>query len=642
MCTYAQRTGRVVVGVPEKPNPAVERVLESVVRVPGSIVHVPKPNVESGLEVKHVKVPKRWFSPHPTKSRKGSFLVLAAAMMVVMMAFLAFSVDVGYMLTARTEAQRSVDAAALAGAAELVNGITVANDRAVEFLVRNPAGSRTQVPQDQIPAAIAQFLQDHGSDYEIKIGHWNPDAVDPDTGQLGVVEVSAVRPSTISVSLRLDDQPLFFAPVIGSDQFNVRADSVATFRPREIMLVLDLSSSMNDDSEFKSISTFGKEAIEENLAKIYEELGSPPFGDLEFEPEYATVIGATPTAPTLPQITVEYQHESVYVTSTKDLSNIVLQFSDGSVERFEDFNDESTTGTFQGSRNLPIYKVWVKSGTNDSGEGHGYGEPFDFHPDVVNSTLITAWGLDDVPYPGTSGSWESYFNYVRQESGQNSDAGYEWKFGAMNLINYWLDKKPMASQTPDLWKGSAQPITAVKEAVDVFTDFVQEVDSKDRMGLSVYTSADGEGTLESSLTDNMEFIKDLSRHFQAGHYHVYTNIGGGLEVALGELLSGARPNASRMVVLLTDGQANWYDGFNPAAATQMVLDQAHLAAGERIKIFTISLGTKADVELMQQVADITKGHHFHIPGGQSVAEYSEELKNVFHKVADDRPLMLIR
>src|SRR5688500_13904492 len=53
--------------------------------------------------------------------RKGNILVLAAVMMVVMIAFVAFAVDVGYLYTCRNELQRSADAAAIAAAWELVD-----------------------------------------------------------------------------------------------------------------------------------------------------------------------------------------------------------------------------------------------------------------------------------------------------------------------------------------------------------------------------------------------------------------------------------------------------------------------------------------------------------------------------------------
>jgi len=53
--------------------------------------------------------------------RKGNILVLTAFMMVLLFGLLAFAVDLGYLHVARTELQRSADAAAMAAAWELID-----------------------------------------------------------------------------------------------------------------------------------------------------------------------------------------------------------------------------------------------------------------------------------------------------------------------------------------------------------------------------------------------------------------------------------------------------------------------------------------------------------------------------------------
>jgi hypothetical protein len=75
---------------------------------------------------------------------------------------------------------------------------------------------------------------------------------------------------------------------------------------------------------------------------------------------------------------------SVYVTSTKDLSNVVLQFAPDDppqnpprpeTQKFESLT--GYTGTFSGTgvnAGREIIGVWIKSGENSSGDGPGYGE----------------------------------------------------------------------------------------------------------------------------------------------------------------------------------------------------------------------------------------------------------------------------
>src|SRR3954469_19119618 len=56
-----------------------------------------------------------------TSRRRGNVLVLTAFLMTAMIALLAFAIDLGYAYTARTELQRSADAAAIAAAWELID-----------------------------------------------------------------------------------------------------------------------------------------------------------------------------------------------------------------------------------------------------------------------------------------------------------------------------------------------------------------------------------------------------------------------------------------------------------------------------------------------------------------------------------------
>ncbi len=79
----------------------------------------------------------------------------------------------------------------------------------------------------------------------------------------------------------------------------------------------------------------------------------------------------------LPQITVEYRGTSVYITSSKDVSNVVLELADGTTVRDESFQDGDVEATM--SADQTIVKAWVKSGTNASywGNPNGYDELFD-------------------------------------------------------------------------------------------------------------------------------------------------------------------------------------------------------------------------------------------------------------------------
>lgn len=79
-----------------------------------------------------------------------------------------------------------------------------------------------------------------------------------------------------------------------------------------------------------------------------------------------------------------------------------------------------------------------------------------------------------------------------------------------------------------------------------------------------------------------------------------------------------------------------------AERLRLVINEANRCKAARIKVVTISLGTGADRTPMQQVADITGGVHFNIPGGQTATDYERDLNDVFQKIAWIRPLKLVK
>src|SRR3954468_21970159 len=85
--------------------------------------------------------------------RQGSVLALTAVLMIVLIAFLAMAIDVGYLYTMRSELQRTADSAAIAATWELMdkNGksgtataaslTSSANSKAAQFAALNLVGN---------------------------------------------------------------------------------------------------------------------------------------------------------------------------------------------------------------------------------------------------------------------------------------------------------------------------------------------------------------------------------------------------------------------------------------------------------------------------------------------------------------------
>lgn len=161
----------------------------------------------------------------PFSARSGIVLVLAAIVLVVVFAFTAFSVDVGYITHVKGELQNAADAAALAGSREIPNGTTAVRLTSAELGLSNRAGHLPiSIPDADITTGIFDYAAKSFS-------------------------ASTVNPNAVRVTARATDRTLFFGPVIKSRDFDTHAAAIAMLNPREIVFVVDLSGSMNDDTE---------------------------------------------------------------------------------------------------------------------------------------------------------------------------------------------------------------------------------------------------------------------------------------------------------------------------------------------------------------------------------------------------------
>jgi Mg-chelatase subunit ChlD len=466
---------------------------------------------------------------------------LVVVSLVVVAGVMSLAVDVGYLYLVKENLQTAADAGALAGASGLSVSQDEARRRATTYTQKNSANG----------AAVPVQASD------VQLGLWDPSThvFTPSTSSPGAVKVTA--------QLRHDRGNavgLYLARVLGINSFDVSASAVGSFGARDVILVLDYSASMSYDSQTRHVPQRGRDAVEQTLLGIWQNLGSPVYGNMQFTPVH---IGSTDT-----------------------------------------------------------------------------------------TTILNTLGLSHVAYPYPPRTWSDYFNYVQGTPSTHNenktvldDPHYRKQYGGLTLVDYWQAVQYRA--IPDgiaLWQTPEQPLTAVKDAVSLFLSYMQNPRTDDRIGLVAFTYTDGTAKLEVPLTTDFSQIGDTSQHRQAGHYHNQTNIAAGLQAAINELQTNGRASAQRLIVLLSDGQANWIDNNHSAdvsAATTAALNEAYVAAQDKFQILTISLGSDADTNLMQQIAAITSGIQFIIPGGQTVSAYRSQLLGVFSQIAMRRPLKLV-
>jgi len=176
-----------------------------------------------------------------------------------------------------------------------------------------------------------------------------------------------------------------------------------------------------------------------------------------------------------------------------------------------------------------------------------------------------------------------------------------------------------------------QKIDQLKSSVSLFLDVLDDYSTSDRVGFVRYSNA---ATLEAALTLD---LNKVNKEIQSNKATGTTNIGDGFKMGIDELEKKARDNASKLIILMTDGLANQPKNKDPKA---YVLEQAQRAKDDGIDVVAISFGSDADTTLMHQVADICNDPFFDVSG--SVSDCEKELKEVFLKIAEKFKVKLVQ
>lgn len=165
--------------------------------------------------------------PHQ-HNRRGAVLVFALLMIIVFLGMVALAIDLGYLMIARTEAQRTADAAAMAAAWELIDesvlygtpetgAIYNARNKATEYGMYNSLASKGTTidpnfgnnPEGDVVLGTLPTLTSDTMSF-----------LDP--GSFNAVQVKARRTSNHHQEISL-----FFAPVLGIASSSMKADATA-------------------------------------------------------------------------------------------------------------------------------------------------------------------------------------------------------------------------------------------------------------------------------------------------------------------------------------------------------------------------------------------------------------------------------
>ncbi|MCA9107287.1 MAG: hypothetical protein KDA83_17865, partial [Planctomycetales bacterium] len=564
----------------------------------------------------------------PTR-RSGAIAVLAAIMLSLLFTFVAFGIDSARVVAERTKMQNAVDSAALAATQEIVAQVRDSGEDAAAGQVHSISIAEGQARN--IAAQVAELngvYVDPIKDIHFGKRYWNEVAqewrIDWGVEPFNVVKVEARRDQE---NTEAPDGlfPLAFGWAVGMPATELYSQATAFIEARDMVLVLDFSASMNDDSSLIATRKLGARNTEDSLDAMWNALvAQNPVWPNTVEPKFpAEGFGGVDS----------YEGTLLASTSTSEILRAL------ELDQVDELGQ-------------PLHP-FPQVGRDRQGHENA-------RPNAAKSESL----------------WRDYIEHVKRVSGT-----YRNRYGYRTLMDYLQEKRYSSDQAEDLWRTPHYPFHAVKEGSSLLCDFLDDLDFGDQLGLVSYGAwAEQEMFLDDGqvyidlrddpITDDYALIDGIQRRKQAGHYSGWTGMGDGLlkahELFFGDLNDssdkghvrfGARPT----IILMTDGQTNqapsgWRlpGGFNWARWTDFDQDgRANYSTGDRNKqyafweatraiengvtIHTMSVGVGADRDLMKAIAFAGKGIWIDVPGGSTVKDMEREMLDAFSQIAAKVP-----
>jgi Flp pilus assembly protein TadG len=586
--------------------------------------------------------------------RRGAVAVQVVVASTVLLGFAALSVDVGALYNAKGDLQRAVDAAAMAAAGQLSNfegdtdPMALAMSAAQYSLTQNPVlGQSLTLGSDDVQFGRANY------DSESNTYTFTPTMSFPDAVRITLRQTSDSPNGAL---------PLYFAPILGKTHSELSARATAIIVPRDIAIVADLSASHTDDSELGNY-----ENTDINLWDVWdafpggidEEGSLYPEGAWDTDEDGFNPQAAGPAWGFMQQmgygtnpITSSYDPDAdpglIHLNKRGNwndsdllsyLNDMGYNYSERNAIKYN--SGESTSHwKLRAAVALGLAKwhsgmpggLWASEGASP-GNGNSY---------IGGGELEWVEAFGSRSLSQSRDIWLAYIGRMFSTSSAmySANSDFRYKMGVKTFISYLMESRYQHSDTPELAGAPEQPMQAVKEAVGELVDTILDLDTDDQISLEVY---DNIGRHEVDLTDDYQSISDHLNAMQGGHYEPWTNMGGGITRAIEELSSIRARGASRKVmILLTDGYANvneWGSLGDYSGGTTHAVSQAQAAVNAGIRIFAVSVGSNANTSLMDQIAEMGSGEHFHAEG--SIEEYSDQLREIFETLGGRRPVELI-
>lgn len=177
--------------------------------------------------------------------------------------------------------------------------------------------------------------------------------------------------------------------------------------------------------------------------------------------------------------------------------------------------------------------------------------------------------------------------------------------------------------------GSMQGNDPARLAAPAVLEFIQGQPSDTRVGIVIFST---QAALVMPLTPS-EVAADgeaealLRKHFN--YRGRWTQIAAGVERGLYELRNEGRPEATRAIVLMTDGIVDTGDTRKDAELREWLRkDLAREAARDEVRVFGVAFTERADFQLLQSLASATGGEYFRVLQAEGIARAFRRVDNI--------------
>ncbi|MGA2797235.1 MAG: pilus assembly protein TadG-related protein [Thermoguttaceae bacterium] len=585
------------------------------------------------------------------RQHRGVILLLAVFLIVVLLAMIAFAVDLGYLMMAKTQLQNAADSAALAAAGSMGQSLNIATNAAKTFAGQNLVG--------QQPVQLAAA--------DVTYGTWdkNTNTFTPvSSGPANAAKVTARADSTTTGAI-----PLFFGRILNIYSVNLRATATATCNPRDICFVVDLSGSMNDDTDPDNTGGINNSypgVGTTMMQDIFNDFGFGSFSNAKSEaigaPLGVSSLSGLTSTTTSPLLNTK-QPLTLKVGSTSYKYTVLSQYQIKSTDSYS-------------TRKQKAYS-WVMDvqlrGVTGFAPLPGIMPAAKPTPNSTDSNNYNYWQYYLSTYSSSIG-YSSYMHMMMANGRNVKPTTSSTLYTPLSINSADCPYHPDTTLEGDTFNFPPREMPthssrlAIIDALHIIKDRNQNISDTsqcDWISIVTFDITSDVVVLHDLDNDYNTAMQDCTKLQACSDSAPSTSTETGFMTAINLLNSKGRQGTNKVVVLLTDGKPNLYsssagaisnyEGANantnyygsssyyPQDAAMM---QAAIMQGNNWSVFPVQLGLQGDADFMNRIYSVAMGKTtqtltspYDATGDPTL--YEQDLIDIFNKIISNPKLRLV-